>query len=245
MKLAGLSWKEFCSQIEEISSCRTYRRYHVLSMLLSFLTLLPNIKKLTLPARCKPLPTTHQLLDAISTKSRETEHAYHNASLSSLISFRSIVPSKWMEPFFGLPWLHSVCVPLCVWIGPSKCGSVSDTQETAALDQSHLSITALASLFNRLPRLRSLKFSTITITYPKIDVCKFVKPIGREVGKHLTVLSILYGLSYPQSMNSLQYHYLGKSVMREFQLLRRLKPQLNIILYTKLESDLLSTTFSL
>ncbi|PQE08994.1 f-box domain protein [Rutstroemia sp. NJR-2017a WRK4] len=237
LEQAGLSWKAFHAEIEEKLEEKRYSQ----SAAAFLLTLLPNVKKLTLPSYWKADVTTSKLLYTIVVEATQPHQPpWNERSLAQVTRFE--ISASWnlgdrdalhnSIPFLYLPHLRSFEFYSCIAMGDALLNiepqylyrDYGRALETVDLSCCHIDDAALASFLKHTPRLKTLKYShrTKEDTDPsEWDICKFVTAIERETGNHLEQLSI----SIRELHGSLP---LGKVSMRGFQRLRRLELPLDI-----------------
>ena len=234
---AGLDWTEYYALIEE--DLKQDRRYsqHAAAFLL---TLLPNVKTLTLPRLWKPLDNTEKLLDVIVRQTKHPHFPWDKPSLAQVTrfeSFSSLGAGHRFDlhkavPFLALPRIRSFRGPSCVAIGDASLALASkdpylrygETLETVHLVSCCIDEVAIANFLKHIPRLRTLTYSHSTrgdSDHQDWNICKFVTAIEREAGSCLEELSI----SIHELRGSITP---GKASIRSFQRLRKLEFPLEI-----------------
>ena len=236
LKEAGLNWKKYYAAIEEDLNAARYSQ-HAAAFLL---TLLPNVKVLTLPRFWKPVDATDKLIDAVIHRARHAHLPYDRPSIAQVTRFGPSVSLgaqerfdlDWATPFLALPHVRSFRGPSCVAIGDGH-GSIAsryphrgfkEALEVVHLVSSSIDEVAIADFLKHTPRLKTLRYSHSTKENcgpQDWDLCRFVTAIEREVGSHLVELSV----SIRELRGSLAP---GKASMRGFQRLQKLEFPLEI-----------------
>ena len=238
LEQAGLDWKEYYAKIEEDLEAGRYSQ-HAAAFLL---TLLPNVEKLTLPKKWKPLDATDKLIDTVILKAQRSDLPYDRPSLARTTKFgpsTSLGPQErfdldWATPFLALPHMRSFRGPSCVATDHSQKSiaprnpsrSFWETLEAVNFVSCCINEAGITEFLKHTTRLRTLRYSHSTKGNDGSqdwDICNFVTAIEREAGSHLVELSVsiyqLDGCIAP-----------GKASMRRFQCLRQLEFPLEIAL---------------
>lgn len=210
LKQAGLDWQQYFAKIKEEEGPWGRWSPHAAAFLL---TLLPNVEKLTLPNRWKPLESTDKLIDAIARKARRSSSIpYVRPSLARCTTFgpmRGMNRSSQSDldkakPFLALPYVRSFSGRSCVAIkddgrtsnlAQNWSDDFGQTLEVVDFLDCYIDHVAIADFLKHTPRLRSLTYSHMSKGDPEgppqdWDICKFVTAIEREAGGHLMQLSI-------------------------------------------------------
>ncbi|KAL2054569.1 hypothetical protein ABVK25_005317 [Lepraria finkii] len=210
LKQAGLDWQQYFAKIKEEEGPFGRWSPHAAAFLL---TLLPNVEKLTLPQRLKPLESTDKLIDAIVRKARRPSSLpYDRPSLARCTTFgptpsfhhSSQFDLDRAKPFLALPCMRSFRGWSCVAIkDDGRTSSLAQhwsynfgqTLEVVCFPGCYIDHVAIADFLKHTPRLRSLTYSHMSKGDPEgppqdWDICKFVTAIEREAGGHLMQLSI-------------------------------------------------------
>jgi len=234
---AGLDWQEYYNEIEKDLQASRYSQNAAAFLL----TLLPNVKTLSLPHRWNPDPTTVKLIDVIVRKAKESHHhPFDTPSLAQTTEFSMKLHKRYdlgaASPFLALPRIQTFYAPICVTnnnvshrsICPSidRYGGFARTLRSVHLMYCSIDHVGIAELLNQTPNLRTLVYSHTTSSidgfrYHKWDICKFVTAIERVAGSHLVELLVsIYTLRGSVAP--------GKASMRNFQRLQRLEFPLEI-----------------
>ena len=232
LEQAGLNWKEYYDEIETDLQALRYSQ-HAAAFLL---TLLPNINKLTLPKRWKPLEATDKLIDAVVRKVKYSYLSYDKPPLAQTAKLEFSVPREsrgrsdliWASPFLALPHVRSFYGPNCVAMGDDAHNSFvsmnlnrdfGEILETVHLVGCCIDEVGIADFLANTTHLKTLEYSHTTAWRggnQDWDICKFVSAIARQVGNHLEELSI--------SIRSFRGSIVpGEVTMRSFQRLRKLE----------------------
>ena len=204
LKQAGLDWQQYFAKIMEEEGPFGRWSPHAAVFLL---TLLPNVEKLTLPARVGPMESTDKLIDAIVRKARRTSSLpYDRPSLArcTTLHHSSALDLDRSKAFLALPCVRRLCSSSCVAIKDNGHTSslaqnwshnFGQTLEVVRFSGCYIDHVAIANFLKHTPRLRSLRYSHMSKGDPEgapqdWDICKFVTAIEREAGGHLTQLSI-------------------------------------------------------
>jgi hypothetical protein len=234
---ADLDWKEYYALIKE--DVKQVPRYSQ-NAAAFILTLLPNVKTLTLPRLWKPLDKTEKLLDVIVHETKQPHFPWDRPSLAQVTKFESFsslgaghrFDLDKAVPFLALPHVRSFRGPSCVAIGDASMARASkdlylrygEILETAHLVACCIDEVAIADFLKHTPRLRILEYSHSTRgddAYQDWNICKFVTAIEREAGSYLEELSI----SIRELSGSITP---GRASMRDFQRLQKLEFPLEI-----------------
>ncbi|KAI9661816.1 MAG: hypothetical protein M1821_009055 [Bathelium mastoideum] len=250
LEQAGLDWKEYYAAIEEEIATVRYSQ-HAAAFLL---TLLPNVKVLTLPQLWKPLNATDKLVEAIICTVKRPNLPYGGSSLSQVTRFEpsvSVLPKvrynlDWAIPFLSLPHMQSFRGYSCVAIDDGH-KSVSSKNPYYGFGENLqfvdfasccLDEVDIAAFLEHTSQLRTLKYSHSTKEDGQLqnwDICKFITAIERKVGSHLVQLSV-------------SIRHLGGSItpgnvsVRSFPCLQRLKLLLEIAMCNANATAYLPTT---
>ena len=234
---AGVDWKKYLDKIEEELNVDELPRYsqHAAAFLL---TLLPNVKKLTLPQYWEPLDASDKLIDAIVLKTKQSNSLCDRPSLAQVTRFAPSVPlaSQYRfdlglaGPFLALPRIRSFRGPSCVVMDDNhksiKNYDFGETLETVLFVACCVDDVGIADFLKNTKRLKTLRYSHSTkhnVSIQCWDICKFISAIKRQVGSHLVELSI----SIREPFGSIAP---GKVSMRDFPCLRQLEFPLEIVL---------------
>lgn len=235
---AGLDWKEYYARIkEDLKHSHEYSQ----DAAAFILTLLPNVKTLTLPQLWKPLDKTEKLLDVIVRETKQSHFPWDRPSLAQVtrfVSHNSSLPGHRFGldkavPFLALPHVRWFRGPSSVAIGDASLALVSkdpylrygETLETAHLVGCCIDEVAITDFLKHTPRLRMLRYSHSTRWDDDQDwnICKFVTAIEREAGSYLEELCI----SIAELRGSITP---GRASMRGFQRLQKLEFPLEIVM---------------
>lgn len=232
LKQAGLDWLEYYVEVEKDLQAARYSQ-HATAFLL---TLLPNVKNLSLPKRWKPCLATDKLIGAVVCKAKQPhlpDESPSRAQVTSLGPWASLASEKGCKlacasPFLALPRIRSFFGRSCVAIGGSGHTSMASknpysgfatTLETVRFVNCCIDEFSIADFLQNTPRLKTLTYRHATKRnrgHQDWDLCKFVTAVEREVGSHLEELSVcihkLCGSIFP-----------GRISMRGFQRLRKLE----------------------
>ena len=205
LKQAGLDWQQYFAKIMEEEGPFGRWSPHAAVFLL---TLLPNVEKLTLPARVGPLESTDKLIDAIVRKARRPSSLpYDRPSLALCTTFHhsSALDLDRVKAFLALPCVRRLCSSNCVAIKDNGRMSslaqnwsydLGQTLEVVDFSGCYIDHMAIADFLKLTSRLRSLRYTHMRKGDPEgppqdWDICKFVTAIEREAGDHLMQLSII------------------------------------------------------
>ncbi|KAH8645959.1 F-box domain protein, partial [Tricladium varicosporioides] len=238
LRQAGLDWKEYYALIKEDLKHNDDYSQEAAAFIL---TLLPNVKALTLPRLWKPLDKTGKLVDAIVRETRQLHLQLDRPSLAQVTKFES---SSWSGPvhrfdldkavsFLALPHVRWFCSPSCVAIGDCPLAFASkdpylrygEALQTAHFVRCCIDEVAIADFVKHTPHLRMIRYSHSTIGDDNKDwnICKFVTAIENGAGNYLEELSI--------SITELRGSIItGRASMRGFQRLRKLEFPLEIVM---------------
>ena len=230
LKQAGLSWKEFYTEIEEDLEARRVSM-HAAAFLL---TLLPNIKTLQLPRFWKPLDATDRLIDAVAHKARQPQLPFDTPGLAQVTKIGPFAKVysvdhfdlDWASPFLALPRVRDFRSCSCVkWtsgnliITPNAPPRIfAETLAKVELESCCIDEEGIARFLENTPRLKTFSYSHSTKTNDEQqdwNIGKFVTAIEHKVGTHLEQLSIVIR-TLRDSITP------NKVSMREFQRLQRL-----------------------
>ncbi|KAI0975909.1 F-box domain protein [Xylaria arbuscula] len=227
---AGLDWKEYYALIEEELRQRPCYSQHAAAFVL---TLLPNVKQLTLPKAWKPSEKTDRLLEAIVHEAKPSNSSCTTPSLADVTAFE-VSQRRLGEgpfdlnvtvPFLAMPHLRELRSNDCLAIGSTSMslasrapyGRCGEFLETVNFSSCCFDEETIAKFLKHTPRLRTLQYSHMSRGIDNRrdwNMCEFVTAIEREVGNHLQELDIailhLRGLLIP-----------GKASMRGFKRLRK------------------------
>ncbi|PQE12132.1 f-box domain protein [Rutstroemia sp. NJR-2017a BVV2] len=234
---AGLDWKEYyCLMKEERGDVSSHYSQHAATFLL---TLLPNVRTLTLPISWKPVESTNRILDVIVRKARLSNHLWSTSSLNQVTIFeplrlttgiRSRSDLDQAMPFLALPRMRSFRGFSIVAVSntPLSFASINPYLhygtflETVSFPSSCIDEVAIAEFLRHTPHLKKFRYSHDTRDeLTKWNICEFVTAIEREVGSHLEELSV--SISKPDGAVTP-----GKACMRGFKCLRKLEFPLEI-----------------
>ena len=237
LRQAGHGGKEFYSLIKEDLKQYSHYSQHAAAFIL---TVLPNVKALTLSELWKPLDKTEKLLDLIVWKTKQSYLLWNRPSLAQVTRFESYFSSgaghrfdlDKAVPFLALPQVRSFRGPRSVAIDNASNALASkdlylhyvETLETAHLVGCCIDHVAITNFLKHTPRLKALKYSHSTNgdgDHHEWDICKFVTAIECEAGSHLEDLSV----SLLQLRGSITP---GKASMRGFRCLQKLEFPLEI-----------------
>lgn len=234
---AGLDWQEYYNEIQKDLQASRYSQNAAAFLL----TLLPNVKTLSLSHRWSPVPTTVKLIDVIVRKAKESHHhPFDTPSLAQTTEFSMKLHKRYdlgaASPFLALPRIQTCYAPICVTnnnsghrsICPSidRYGGFARTLRSVHLMYCSIDDVGIAELLNQTPNLRTLMYSHTTRHYggsphDEWDICKFVTAIERVAESHLVELLV--------SIHTLRGSVApGKASMRNFQRLQRLEFPLEI-----------------
>jgi len=237
LEQAGLDWKKYIDKIEEELNVDEVPHYsqHAAAFLL---TLLPNVKKLTLPRYWKPLDATDKLIEAIVHKAKQSNPLCGRPSLAQTTRFEpyvSLVPQDRFDlglasPFLALPRIRSFHGPSCVVTDDNhksiKHYGFGETLESVFFVACCMDEVGIADFLKNTKRLKTLRYSHSTkhnVSIQCWDICKFIAAIERQVGTHLVELSI----SMREPFGSIAP---GTVSMRGFPCLRQLEFPLEIVI---------------
>ncbi|KAI1296410.1 F-box domain protein [Xylaria venustula] len=227
---AGLDWREYYTLIEEELKQRPCYSQHAAAFVL---TLLPNVKQLTLPKAWKPSEKTDRLLEAIVHEARPLNSSCTAPSLAGVAAFevsqRRLGESPFdlnvAVPFLALPRLRELRSNSCLAIGSTSmsltyrapyrlCG---EFLETANFSSCCFDEETIAKFLKHTPRLRTLEYSHMSRRIDKQhdwNLCEFVSAIEHQAGNHIEELAVailhVRGVLIP-----------GKASMRGFKRLRK------------------------
>ncbi|KAI0837779.1 F-box domain protein [Hypoxylon sp. FL0890] len=232
LRQAGLDWKEYYALIvDDLAEHPHYSQ----SAAAFLLTLLPNIKTLTLPVLWNPLEKTKKLLDVIVRETKRMNSPWDTPSLAQVSTFTALTPPDSgpefdlnnAVPFLALPHVRSFSSYGCVAMGNDSMALASKdpylhygaTLENAEFWDCCIDDVAIANFVKHAPRLRKLTcahWSSGNDDHRDWDIRKFVTVIEREAGNHLEELSV--------TMRDLKHSISpGKASMRGLKRLRKLK----------------------
>lgn len=244
-KQAGLDWREYYAETLTELEQEGYSQYAATFLL----TLLPNIKDVTLPREWEQFPEPGKLINAVIYKANQKEPIHHMSSLAQVVSFGLDGSSvshhnnslDFAIPFLSLPRIQSFSGPNCVAIAANKYlddypddeyWSEPRIKSAKSLKVANFSSCCvdeigIVEFLQHATRLKSLSYShTTKINYapaPLIwDICTFVAAIMRILAKSLEELSI----SIHKLSGSLAP---GRVSFRNFQRLRKLEFPLEIL----------------
>ncbi|KAI9926607.1 hypothetical protein MW887_004376 [Aspergillus wentii] len=240
LREAGLDWKEYWAAIKEDLNEARYSQHAAVFIL----TLLPNVKKITLPGFWKPVPATDKLLNLVI---RNTRHQCLHIDRPSLVQvtklkgrpFRRVrntllplLDMSWAIPFLALPHVRCFSLRPCVGTGRQRNtqseyldSDFNASLERVKMDNASVDAAAIAQFLKSTRRLKQLSYwnTRYTNNAQDWDLCQFITAIEHAVGSHLEELSIctegLYGAILP-----------GKASLRGFQTVRRLQLPLDVVL---------------
>ncbi|EAW13606.1 F-box domain protein [Aspergillus clavatus NRRL 1] len=234
LKEAGLDWKEYYAAMEkefDEFDASIYSQ-HAAAFLL---TLLPNVKRLKLPASWQPVARTDKLVETIIRRARQA-HLLRNApsiaGVTRLEAEGRYEPTgrfslDLLAPFLVLPHLRSFYSPrgVCMADGDERLVSrymrdgLKSTLETVHFWRANISSRAIGELLKHTPHLKTLCYSRWTRATDEPqdwDLCQFIRTIQQTVGSHLVELCVNYR---PFQGSILP----GKVSMRGFPQLRQLE----------------------
>ena len=237
LEQAGLDWQKYYTEIEEDLQAARYSQNAAAFLL----TLLPNVKTLTLPQKWKPISATDKLADAVVRKAKQSHHLpFDTPSLAQTTRFgpsvslgsRTGFDLAWACPFLTLPLMRSFSGLSCVALddGGHKSmytpnglygGGFGDVLEEVHLGSSCIDEVGIASFLKHTTRLRTLRYSHSTkgsdgTRNGDWNICKFLTAIERAAGSHLEEISV----SIRELRGSITP---GRVSMRGFQRLRKLE----------------------
>ncbi|KAL8671113.1 MAG: hypothetical protein Q9168_004382 [Polycauliona sp. 1 TL-2023] len=203
---AGLDWQKYYAEIQEDVHFPA-RRYsqHAAAFLL---TLLPNVKSLTLPRLWNPSTVSDKLVDAIVHKAKESHPLYSSLSQVTNFQFSLSVHStdgcdlEWANPFLTLPCVKSFYGPSCISTGDvnSEALSLMAPRQSFATTLDKLQLIcccidekSIANFLKHTTQLKTLRYSHAVKTNSSLqdwNLCGFVTAIEQETGSHLEGLSI-------------------------------------------------------
>ena len=213
LKQAGLGWKEYLDWIEEAFNPRSsydgipqYSQYAAAFLL----TLLPNVESLILPRYWESLGATNRLIDSVIYGSRQASSFHNSPSLAQVVSSSlccSSGPREYFDlnlasPFLALPHIRHFNGRSCVAMDslkniPSKAPGYrfGETLESITLTSSWVDTAGMTRLLSNAKRLKSFRYehSTKSVGRQYWDVGEFIAAIERQVGTHLTELSVSLG----------------------------------------------------
>ena len=135
------------------------------------------------------------------------------------------------SPFLALPHIRHFCGPSCVAVDypdhiPPKVPGYrfGETLESVSLTSSCVDGASFTRFFANAKRLKSFRYehSAKSVAPQDWDLCRFIAAIERQVGSHLTELSI-------SLRESSECTPLGKISFRGFSCLRQLEFPLEIV----------------
>lgn len=234
---AGLDWQEYYDKIEEDLQASRYSQHAATFVL----TLLPNVGRLSLPHRWKPVSTTDKLINVVVREAKQCHHYPCNTpSLAQITEFSVGQQERFdlvsASPFLALPQIRSFYGPGCVamddgsyksiYASIDPYGGFAKTLISVLFTDCYIDDVGIADFLKHTPCLRTLVYSHSTkgngSSYNKSwDICKFVTAIEREVGSHLVELFV----SIREPRGSIAP---GKASMRNFQCLQTLEFPLEI-----------------
>jgi hypothetical protein len=212
---AGLDWKEYYRLMKyELGDDSSYYSQHAATFLL---TLLPNVRTLTIPVSWQPYESTNRILDVIVRKARSSTHLWSTSSLNQVTSFLPPTTMGIRSPsdldqamiFLALPRmrsfraLSSVAVRLCS--ATASFASINQYPhygtflETLSFPRSCIDEGTIAEYLRHTPHLKKFTYSrNASNQFSEWNICEFVKAIEREVGSHLEELSVSISSSNPE-----------------------------------------------
>lgn len=245
LKQAGLTWKAFYATIETTlkpPSPGLWISHSTFSMHAAVfaLTLLPNVKRITLPMRWFPDTLCHTLIGAII---RQTTSRHPNCRTPSLARVTSLTNSppqpgfylrfalEQTSPFVGLPLLQSLDMTHCTVVGDCITRSVSadrysgssTSMKAVAFHNLDTSGDDITKFLRQFPHLESFRVSGDAGGLSRSNNnYKLITTLGRTVGSHLTALSVVGGgLGRRRDF--------GRSFLRDFRALKRLELSLDML----------------
>jgi hypothetical protein len=233
--LSGTDWQDYFAQYEQGLEDNRYSQ----AASAFLLTLLPNIKSVTLPLKWTSDKETEKLLDAIVDHARQPDTTSINAGLSVLTTLKTgfsfamrqgFVLNK-ITPLLALPHIHTFHGRTSISHDESGersslCQSlprpVGGTLQRAHLLGSNLDGPAMEYFLRYTPRLKTLVYSHSDKQLSRTwDICALVTTIGKEVGSHLEELSI----TKHEFAGEIA---LGTATLREFPHLHKLEIPLDL-----------------
>ena len=232
-KQAGLDWKEFFHQIKEDVKNARYSQYAAVFLL----TLLPNVLRLQLPAKWKPLNSTEKILEAVVQKAKQSHLTCNKSSLSWVWEIISASPASvcfdvsWASPFLVLPHVQSFRGHHCVVTRDDHQDTVSqifphafaETLETVHFLYSWIDEKGITDFLRQTSHLKHLQYyhaREYSTDRPSWGPSTFVAAVEREAGNHLERLSL-------DSSHYLTAIASGKVSISGFARLQRLEFSLN------------------
>lgn len=170
LREAGLDWKEYYSAIEEDLKAARYSQHAAVFAL----TLLPNLKRFSLPLRWSPTTATEKLLDTVIHRAKQAPPK----SMPSLAQVTAVKEEKrhsrfeldWVTPFIALPRIQSFRGPRCIGEGSNdeSLGSrylhsgFNSTVEVLDFWNASIEEVVIAKFLKHTPCLKSLRYGHST-----------------------------------------------------------------------------------
>ena len=178
LEQAGLDWKDYLDKIEEELNVDKLPRYSQHAAAFFFLTLLPNVERLTLSRYWKPLDATNKLIDAVVYKAKQSYSLCDRPSPAQITRFEpyvSLVPQgrfdlRLASPFLALPRIRSFRGPSCVVMDDNHKSIVpqdphygfGETLESVSFVACCLDEVGIADFLKDNKRLKTLRYSHST-----------------------------------------------------------------------------------
>ncbi|KAI1088115.1 F-box domain protein [Rostrohypoxylon terebratum] len=238
LKEAGLDWKEYyCSIGEDLGRPGLHRYSQRAAAFL--LTLLPNLKTLSLPQLWNPCEKTEKLLGVIVRRARRSSCSWDKStSLARVTKFNTSLDvgnpiglDQLALPFLALPQVREFNAASSIDIIDSSVvlayedlySGCRDTLKTVSFTNFFSCLPAFAYFLGRVPHFRKLAYSHS----PKINdnkewnISYLVTAVEHEAGDYLEELSI--------SVNEVQVPIApGKVSMHGFKNLKKLELPLEV-----------------
>ncbi|KAI0899310.1 F-box domain protein [Annulohypoxylon nitens] len=237
LKEAGLDWKEFYTLIGEDLGRPGLHHYSQRAAAF-LLTLLPNLKTLSLPQLWRPCEKTEKLLDVVVRRARRPSCSWDKPSLAAVTRFSASSDVGYVEalyrhalPFLALPHVREFNAISSADAADSfitlayqdSYSGYRETLKTVSFTNFFFDHLGVANFLSHVPRLMKLTYSHS----PKMNgseewnMSEFVTAIEREVGNYLEEFSI--------SITDVQGSVApGKVSMRGFKRLKKLEFPLEI-----------------
>lgn len=109
-----MDWKEHYAAVLEDHNAGRYSQHAAAFVL----TLLPNLKVLTLPRWWKPAEDPTRLVDSVAHGARKAQPLYHRPSMAQVTEVQEDIVQAfdldWAFSFIALPNIRRLCLPDCV-----------------------------------------------------------------------------------------------------------------------------------
>ena len=231
---AQLDWREYYGVIEEDLNAARYSQYAAAFAL----TLLPNLKKFSLPGSWKPTTATEKLVATVIQRARQAsdKNMPSLAQVTTVKEMNKKFELGWAVSFIALPRVQSFWGLDCIGEGPRDEGigsrylhsDFNSTVEKVEFWDSCIDEVAISDFLKYTPCLKSLTYwhsPRNNEGRQDWDLCRFIMAVQHEVGNHLEKLSAIPVVWKPRCSITP-----GKPLLRGFQRLQSLELPLEIVI---------------